>query len=211
MNPVAVGLLERDIYWVFHMTHVDNVIPILQTGLLSRREIQRRRVEYRDISNQAVQRFRADREIFGVTPLHEFIPFHFAWFTSMQRDVEKRGSSARDALVFLDVRVDKLAELKKSICFTTDNAAKHRIEPSNDWTALDAIEWAMVKRIKTRETPPKRALMRAAELLVSSPVPPECIGQVVCRSQLTRWRLDKSLRAAKLDVPVVVEARRFLS
>jgi O-acetyl-ADP-ribose deacetylase (regulator of RNase III) len=211
-NPVAIALLARDVNRVYHMTDARNVPSILGLGLLSYNEIRRRSLPHTDISNPEVQRLRDEKKVFGVTDLHDFVPFYFAWFTQMQRVIENRNEASRDALVFLEIDVLQLAILRRSIVFSVENAAKRTVEPTNDPKHLELINWTAVAQAKTTEKTPYWSVAPSAELLVSSGVPSNAIHRIVCRTSSTAESLIREMSEASLNsIPVAVEPRCYFS
>ncbi|MCX6880180.1 MAG: DarT ssDNA thymidine ADP-ribosyltransferase family protein [Verrucomicrobia bacterium] len=211
-NPVAIALLARDVDRVYHMTDARNVPSILGHGLLSYNEMRRSSLPRADISNPEVQRLRDKRKVFGVTDLHDFVPFYFAWFTQMQRVIERRDEASRDALVFLEIDVLQLAILRRSIVFSVENAAKRVVEPTNDPRHLDLINWTAVAQAKATEKTPYWSVAPSAELLVSSRVPPNAIHQIVCRTSNTAENLIREMaEVSQNSIPVAVEPRRYFS
>lgn len=209
-NPVAIALLARGVDRVYHMTDALNVPSILRTGLLSYNAILRADMRYVDISDPEIQGLRAGKKVFGVTDLHDFVPFYFAWFTKMQRKVESRGKVARDSLVFLEVDVLRLAIYRLSICYTDDNASKRLVEPSNDPAAIDQIDWNAVTEVKHQTTAPTWAIAPSAELLVSRAVPVDAIRRIVCRTSHTAASLEADAQRIPFSpIPVEVDASRY--
>lgn len=211
-NPVAVALLARDVKHVYHMTHARNIPSILGLGLLSYNEMRRRLLPHTDISNPGVQALRSQKKVFGVTDLHDFVPFYFAWFTQMQRFIEKQVEASRDALVFLEIDVLELAILRRSIVFSVENAAKRTVEPTNDPKHLELINWTAVARAKATEKTPYWSVAPSAELLVSSGVPSKAIHRIVCRTSNTAESLIRAMaEASQNSIPIAVEPRCYFS
>ena len=65
---------------LFHLSHKDNFISILNEGILSKNELHRKKINYHDISFSSVQRRRNITIPIKKTEeydLHEFVPFFY--------------------------------------------------------------------------------------------------------------------------------------
>jgi hypothetical protein len=204
-DPIISGLIDRGVTTVYYMAHLKTMAIIAQDGIRSLNSLAGSGRKPKSIAHPDVQALRTKRLVFGTIPLHEYVPFYFTWFTSMQRVVERRSTADADTLVFADVLLTRLKSSARCCVFTDGNAAKEGTTFSNDPKDLDRIDWGLVKQ-------PRRPRSASAELLVLTHVPVHCITQFVCRSLQAALTLKKLLAAASRSVPaILIDRERYIT
>lgn len=158
---------------VFHITHVDNLPSIEQSGLLSDARVAAMGTAPTTIGDSTIKSRRLtwwlrlpDRPVVG-----SFVPFYFCPRSVMLYRVWRQAARpVQDGVVHLVSRVSTLARLGRRCVFTDVNAAASyasafedlgQISDTLDWTALTVTDW--------RDPAIKSA--RQAEFLVADAVP----------------------------------------
>lgn len=116
LNYVEDILRQYGVSTLNHMTHIDNLLSILDNGLLSHNNCSCNRK--RDISNQGVNARRERLEPIYHRKVHDYVPFYLNVKNSMLYVVQKQYG---DKIVILGYSPDILFE--KDILFTDRNAA----------------------------------------------------------------------------------------
>jgi hypothetical protein len=192
MSPVISALLDRGLHTAYYMADLRAMPSLLDVGILSFREIQRRGIASFSLSNKSVQEKRSQKLVFNATPLHDFVPLYFGWFTLMQRAVESRSQEESDRLVFTEVSLRSLAPVVKCVAFTDENAATERARFSNDPKELDWIDWTAIRLTHANVKPKRRSRPPAPELLIMREVPANCMARIVCEAKLVLGNVHRS-------------------
>ncbi|HFC8510843.1 TPA: DUF4433 domain-containing protein [Neisseria subflava] len=120
LNYIKDILHQYGISTLNHMTHIDNLLSILDNGLLSHNNCSCNRK--RDISNQGVNARRERLEPIYHRKVHDYVPFYLNVKNSMLYVVQKQYG---DKIVILGYSPDILFE--KDILFTDRNAATNAV------------------------------------------------------------------------------------
>lgn len=120
LNYVEDILRQYGVSTLNHMTHIDNLLSILDNGLLSHNNCSCNRK--RDISNQGVNARRERLEPIYHRKVHDYVPFYLNVKNSMLYVVQKQYG---DKIVILGYSPDILFE--KDILFTDRNAATNAV------------------------------------------------------------------------------------
>lgn len=173
----------RQVNWVWHLTHVDNLSSISRKGLLSQLQLQKLQQGFQDISDHDVQYRRSITRVFGHS-LHSFVPTFFTKRNPMMYRISR--SDPRIAkLVWLKIDV---AQLEDDDCITTDGnaAARHTLFwegkqfDKPDWQVLKATSWCEVH---------DGSRLRSAELLYRKCIPATAIVGIVTNNMSLQHQL----------------------
>ncbi len=190
----------RELYYI---THLENVPSILEHGILSHAEIERRHMEHARLYDHATVHHRQYRQAPNGRSLWEFANLYFQPRNPMLYRVLMENAARKRAIVVLGV--NKAVLELPDVCITTGNAASlySRILPREEGLAqlTDILRQVNIS-YWTEETGAKRRIM--AEVLVPTRVPPEYISTLyVCdqtAQQLAQERLGAHLEQQRVEI-----------
>ena len=148
--PIALGaslhvlkqsFLDRVDFRLFHMTHADNLLSILQHGLFSHNSAP----NYLDISNPDVNSRRERTDPVHKNSLHDYVPLYFNPRNAM---LYEKQAEYRSDIVLLEV--SRRVCLSNYTLFTERNAAANRCRFAYclsdvvkfDWLNIQSRNWA---------------------------------------------------------------------
>ncbi len=172
---------------IYHITHLDNLPAIVQSGgLLSNTRLQARNQNFRDISHGTIQDRRATKRVpcaaGGV--LHDYVPFYFAPRSPMLFAIHKGNVpnyQGGQALVLHLVTTVQAIQASESIfAFTDGHAAMAYADFYEDLDDLEMIDWDVMESNWWFDTDddPNRKCKRQAEFLIHNCVPWELIDEI---------------------------------
>jgi hypothetical protein len=159
---------------LLHITHIDNLESILETGLLAHNN-QHRRI---DISDKVVNSRRKRKEPIYNHKIHEYVPFFFNATNPMLYRVQQKYG---EGIVILSLRRE-IALLPKTI-FSFGNAALDNAVFANDLNQVSQFNWDSIFRKEwihngIKNLDQVREMM--SECLVHHKVGVEYIAEVHC-------------------------------
>jgi len=209
--------------WIFHITAIDNLAAISNSGqLLAKAELVRRRVGHASIAYEHIQDRRA-RKVIPLAPggvLHDYVPFHFAPRSPMLMTIHNGNVPdcpyRQGDIVHLAVTAQDVATAGLPFVFSNFHAVLDFAEFFNDLQALNRIDWPLFfespqqggycrywqndsspRRMRRKET-------RQAEFLVHQRVPRSLIKGIAVYDDAAATRVGTVLQQAGWDVPVKV-------
>ncbi|MCW7076179.1 MAG: DUF4433 domain-containing protein [Candidatus Syntrophoarchaeum sp.] len=204
-TPDLTFLGERyELLELYHMTHINNVASIIEKGILCRNEINKKALQYEDISNMEVQERREDKIIDNID-LHSYVPLFFAKRTPMQYALKLGGVDWQAPICFLCINVEVL--LIDGTYFTDGNAASNRTKFYDDLSELDKLPWDILRAdywIKYEDGKRKRS----AEVLVPHKIPFSMVHRVVVYN---RKALINIIGTVPRDVEIAIDRRFYFS
>jgi hypothetical protein len=170
--PLRRKMLEKHSFRLFHMTHADNLVGILQLGL----QAHDCAPEHVDISNPSVQERRNRCETIHGRSLHGYVPLYFNCRNAM---LYEKQLQHRSKLVILEI--SREACLAERVVFSEGNAATTaaRFEfclnalLTFDWQTINAKTW-VIDRVKHLEI---KRLMQS-ECLIPKEIPSDQIETI---------------------------------
>lgn len=137
----------KDIAYLFHMTHLDNLENILKHNLLTHNLAHNKHKKYNqeDISNEEVNEHRGKPESVYGKSLHDYVPLYFNPHNRMLLFLKTNRPKIYDKVIILGF--DKNIMLEDKIVFTNKNAAKKSVEYEGDIEKLTGnsfITWSDV-------------------------------------------------------------------
>ena len=189
----------------YHLTHQDNLLSILQYGLLSRNELEQNKIDVKkDISNKDVQKRRIKSDPIYKRSLHDYIPLFF----NSRNPMLYTQKSIQNQIITLCYDTCLLSH--KDVIFTDGNAASRdtkfysKIENLNclDWTRIFTQWWEMKMPPEYNEG--KRII--CAEVLVPFKIDVNLIKKIICRNLETKESVKKILSdKSSIDVSIDLE------
>ncbi len=175
---------EKYQVWVaHHMTHMDNLRPILQAGELRSYNLMRCQ-SYRNLANEDVQ---AGRSAIFVSasqkPLHDYVPLYLGFKTPMVAI----NQSHNEDLLFLRFSLDVLATHGSIVCDgnARSNASKFYLFTGPDVflnldiTAIRSVKYSMDPELKRK---------KQAEVLIPDRLPMAQMLDMICYSESAKTR-----------------------
>jgi hypothetical protein len=197
-----------------HFTHVRNLPGILEAGCLQADSLVDRGsallVEAADLGIKAERKkIRITLAPYGCVA--DYVPFYFAPRSPMLFKLAKGGvptyTDGQDPLIYFVSTVEAVVQAGLRYLFSDGNCASAVTQVSGDLALLESmVDWAVMRaRIwsNTAEDP-DRMRRRMAEFLVHERVPLRCMAGIAVRTEQMRERVDKTLTAHGVTLPVRV-------
>jgi hypothetical protein len=217
-------LEDRGLSTLTHMVSIENLRSIWDIGLLSKNELVRRGIEYRDISDKDVQQRRANRTIElscgDSRPLHDFVPLYLNAKNPM---MSKRKEMVPE-LALLDILVADLLDVVPVAVLASGNATNTATSFSEKWWAggdevLEKIQWNWVLSDKywndcvqqcgqcPRCKENKRRAM--AEILVAPSIANSLIHSIVVNSKTAEEAVQAAVGSELRTCGIICDQSRF--
>ncbi len=173
---------------IYHITHIDNLTPILNSGgLIANSRLRREGINYLDIAYESIQDRRARTSVpCGVGGvLHDYVPFYFAPRSPMLYTLHKGNvesyAQGQNPVIHLVSEAEAIEASDLAFAFTDGHAVMAYADFYDDLEALESvIDWELMESrywFDTEEDP-NRKCRRQAEFLVH---------------QFCSWRLIKKI------------------
>ncbi|RZM79541.1 type II toxin-antitoxin system toxin DNA ADP-ribosyl transferase DarT [Leptolyngbya iicbica] len=197
---------------IYHITHIDNLPLILETGaLLANSRLQQRQVNFRDISYRNIQDRRARKQVpcGNGGYLHEYVPFYFAPRSPMLYTIN-RGNvpgcpEGQTRIVHLVTTAEAIAADTANFVFTDGHAVIDYSEFYEDLAQLgEAIDWRVMRSTYWNDTDeyPDRKRRRQAEFLVYFAVLWQLITEIGVLNDGIKAEVQEILRKFNKSTPV---------
>jgi hypothetical protein len=199
---------------LFHFTHVDNLVSIVQNGLNSDTQVRAEKRLETDIGQPSIKDRRRRRPVpvgsGGVVA--DYVPFYFAARSPMLGALYKGKvesfTGSQDQIVYLMSKVDRLVDRGIDLVFTDRNAALDHAEFSTDPNQLDEfVDWPLMEGRMWSRTPdePDRMERRMAECLVYRHLPWDALLGVATQTDAQRRHVEDLL--SRVGTPTTVLAK----
>jgi hypothetical protein len=202
---------------IYHITHVDNLSSIAESGvLLSDAEVIRRSTSHSKIGMSVIKARRLnelDVKCHPGTKVGEYVPFYFCP-RSIMLYLLYRGNhpditytSGQDLLVHLEADLNEVIDWADSNgvrwAFSDRNAGTRYASFYKNTTHLDRVDWNAVSATDFRDSLVKEG--KQAEFLVNETFPWSLVQRVGVHNRRTADRATETLRTAKHQPVVSVE------
>jgi hypothetical protein len=175
---------EKYQVWVtHHMTHIDNLRPILQAGELRSYNLMRGQ-SYRNLANEDVQAGRAAITVPpSQRPLHDYVPLYLGFKTPMVAI----NQAHNEDLFFLRFSLDILATPGAIVCDgnARSNASKFYLFTVPD--VFSNLDIAAVRSVKYARDPELKR-KKQAEILIPDRLPMAQMLDRICFSESAKTR-----------------------
>lgn len=175
---------EKYQVWVaHHMTHMDNLRPILQAGELRSYNLMRGH-SYHNLANEDVQAGRAAIIVSASqNPLHDYVPLYLGFKTPMVAI----NQTHNEDLLFLRFSLDILATSGSVVCDgnARSNASKFYLFNSPD--VFLNLDIAAIRSVKYSRDPELKR-KKQAEVLIPDRLPLSQMLDIVCYSENAKIR-----------------------
>lgn len=175
----AIITNHQNKFQLYHMTHIDNLISICQTGaLLPHNQID----NYTDISNQSVNARRSMQEPFYDKSIHDYVPLYFNPRNAMLYNVQRNFGNE---VVILQIDID--------ICLQPYTLLTYKNAAANDALFCDDIIefldnddwWHYIRQRGWSDDPTgftRKAMM--SECLILGQIPISYIKNIHCITEM---------------------------
>jgi prepilin-type processing-associated H-X9-DG protein len=198
---------------LYHITHIDNIISILQSnGLLANSRLQQERTQFRDISYENIQGRRATKTVpCGVGGvLHDYVPFYFAPRSPMLYTIHKGNvpnyQGGQASVLHLVTTVEAIEAAGLNFAFTDGHAVMAYSDFYENLEDLERIDWDVMESRLWYDTneDPNRKCKRQAEFLIHSYLPWNLVQEIGVINDSVRERICQILQNFGVSIPVRV-------
>lgn len=196
---------------IYHITHIDNLLGILQTGclycqlLLNQAGFKPVSIAFPSIQNR--------RAITTVphspgSVIHSYVPFYFAPRSPMLYDIHKNNLEYYDGgqipIVYLVSSVTQMQNTNHSFIFTDGRATVAFTRFFTDLTDLNHIDWPLMKKAYWHDTmsDPDRKRRRQAEFLVHNQVTLSAFIGIGVMNEHIKQQVEDLLSTYQIGLPV---------
>ena len=176
---------------LYHMTHIDNLVSILEHGLFAHNNLY----QQQDISNQSVNARRGRIEPIYNRSIHDYVPFYFNPRNAM---LYKTQRQYRHKMVILGF--DSNILLGKNTLFTNANAAVSNTRFSNKLEDLKTINWNLVFSTSWNGYPPHVKQIMMSEVLVHAHVSLDNLESINCSNSFIQNAIEKDLKKQVVNI-----------
>lgn len=167
--------------FLYHFTHIDNLVGILEDGglhsdsALGERQETPVNIAYKGIKQRRAATTVKNRGQGGYVA--DYVPFYFATKSPMLYTIAKGNVSQfagnQTELIYLVSTVEQIAQESNSWCFSDKHPINSLAKFYDDLSDLGQVDWEIMKEQVWRNTPEdqQRKSRRQAEFLVHSFVP----------------------------------------
>ncbi|MGH3189736.1 MAG: type II toxin-antitoxin system toxin DNA ADP-ribosyl transferase DarT [Streptosporangiaceae bacterium] len=197
-----------------HFTHVGNLSGILASGCLQADSLvgggSGLQVEAADLEIKA-RRKTIPIRLAPYGCVADYVPFYFAPRSPMLYKLAKGSvptyTEGQDPLIYLVSAVEAVARAGLRCLFSDGNCAAAVTQVAGDLALLDSmVDWEVMRARMWSNTAedPDRMRRRMAEFLVHERVPVGCLAGIAVRTEGMRERVDATLAAYGVVLPVQV-------
>lgn len=197
--------------YLIHATHKDNLVQILQTGLLSRDMLIENKTVYHSLANESVQEIREDKQVylFGSIKkgIHACVPLYISWRTPTIYAFIKETSPYD----IIHILVDTLKILTKegyAYCFTDGNAASDKTNHYWALKNLENLDWQSIKGDYWIEDQEKTRI-KNAEFLIYPKIDVSDFYKIVVVDDNIKKEVETLISTKGFNLKVEVDARYY--
>ena len=165
---------------VYHFTHLDNLLGILEHGLLSTSENKRLGIEYNSVALSDIQGRRATMPVTcghggGV---HDCVPLYFCKRSSMLLYLVRNKIVDQQFIIYFEFPILIMDDYPYAFC---DAAANTEIHPNFYCSSseLDKLNWKAIDELKWKMQTEKLKQERMAELLIHRRIDKASISRII--------------------------------
>ena len=177
------------INYLYHITHVDNLLSILNSGLLSHRRAHGGSLVIEDIADQEVINIRKWKKVpVSGKRIVDYVPMFFTPRTPML--FQRRDMQDHIAILCIDSNL----LLRPGVIFTDGNAASKETNFYDTLQSLDSLDWKCIRADYWTEFEHGKR-KRSAEVLVPNSIPFDYVQRIVLRTNDVEKSLHSKLRS----------------
>jgi len=189
---------------IYQFTHLKNLPEILQHGLLSYNEKQRRGISHICIASRSIQNRRAMMGV-PVGPggvVHDYVPFYFCSRSPMLLSVINAKNVDQLYLLYLGVPIDVL-DLSNAVF--TNASANTAVPPTfySDPSDLTNLDWANIDSKKWGSPSDDARHARMAEALVHRRLRVSKIEHIIVWNKMVKEKVEEIYAEADIEPPPI--------
>lgn len=178
---------------LYHLTKIDNLESILNTGLLSRRDLEESNKKFKEISDKSIVKLSKDLQ------LDKFVPFHFSPYTSFD-NVDREKFSDNLIYICVDRECAKKNDFK-IIPRKADNFKEVDLLSFNE--GIEEIEWKYMG--KCYDCNDEIREIRGAECVTENNVSVDDVFGIYVKSQETGKKVRQLLKKKNIKADIYVD------
>ncbi len=189
--------------FVYHFTHIENLVDILQTGFLcnNHSDFPER---CRSIADPGIQARRAEMDV-SCGPggkVHDYVPLYFGSLSPMLLAVVNKKNVDQMDILYFEFPISLVS--RDDVVFT-DASANTAVPPNfySDPSDLGALNWPAVDSLRWGSSDDVVKHQRMAEVLVCSHLPLSEAARVVVWNEATKKRVEAIVREAGVPFPQI--------
>lgn len=209
---IDMSILNPDKALIFRITHIDNVVWVLDNGL-SAQSSATLDPNFRSIGSKELIVKRQRREVL-VPPggmLSDYVPFYFTPASIMLYNIytgygDVQRVPNEDIVIFVS-SLHRMKDLGLKFVFTDRHAYLSTAEYFNELTDLDRIDWSILQArdFKHDSEDPGKKERYQAEALIHRHLPVSALSGIVCFNEDAEARLLPELQLRRLSLKLVVK------
>lgn len=199
---------EAQITSFYYLAPIENASDIVQHGILSKNQIEKKRLKPVTFAEQSVQNRRRQKQVIlsdkSRRNIHDLVPVYLTPKTPTlyaRRDWQEN-------LYFIQIDAEVICDEKIQFCFTDGNAASEETQFYRDLSFLNRLPWDVLRAdYWTQFADGKRK--RNSEFLIYPSIPNQyfrCFGVI---NQQAAEKLQKVLSSARDRWPVEIKPDWF--
>ena len=199
---------------IYHITHINNLHSILQSGgLIAKSKQKQQQINYTDIAHQSIQGKRATKQVpcGAGGGLHDYIPFYFAPRSPMLFSIHKGNVESypggQDPVIHLVSEAEVVKASEIPFVFTDGHAIMaysdffddlELLEEKIDWELMESKYWS-----ETRDDPDRKR-RRQAEFLIYKFCPWKLIRKIGVINSYVRIEVQEIIQEVDHQPPIKV-------
>ena len=208
-------LEKKGVYTFYHVTHLRNVLSILNNGIYSKNEVRRSNVNYKNISNEEVQK-KGKRNMKGKfgRDIEDYVRLFFTSHTPMLRNICFLKHEDHE-ICLLQVNPAIMDEAEK-FYYTNMSCSRQQFNLYSTINDLKSLEWRYLiqdydylRKIEKRNTLDS---YRGAEVLIYRVVPSSYIkSEILVKSNRAQNNLIEIVNSQHLQkkIKIVIDPYKF--
>lgn len=184
---------------LYHQTALKNLESIIKNGLLSRNQMEERRIHFTDVANHEILRGRARNH------LDNFVPFHFHPRTPF--DYRIRGDHPKESFVYIAVKREYAKSINAYI-IPAHPLSSEKPEIFSYDEGIKKIDWETMEKKKSDAG--YNPQVRMAECLFKSPLKAEVFSIIYVKNNDDKQKVEKILGENNInDIIVNIQENFF--
>ncbi len=200
---------------IYHITHLDNLSSILNSGgLIACNDLRQQQVNYTDIAHQTIQDKRAvitvPCSVKGL--LHDYVPFYFAPRSPMLCAVyHQKGKIYQNEVIHLVSKAEEIRAFNLNFAFTDGHAIMAFSGFFDNLNDLSQIDWQIMREKYWNDTNEDndRKRRRQAEFLVHQCCPWTLIKEIGVINNDIKIKVEKILQNQKYQPSVKIYSQWY--
>ena len=198
--------------YLYYLSSKENFQSILTNGILSKNEIQNKKISYKSFAEEDVQKRRSEIQINisdGLTrcSLHELVPLYF---NPKSPTLYSRQAYQNDYFFCKISPIKIISDLKKKFAFTDGNAASDNTKQFWNLKKLQILKWNIINSEFWNDFEDGKRI-RNAEFLIHQKIEIKYISEFVVNNNDLKNTFEIELNKKSIKIPVKVDKFCFFN